>query len=99
MKKLVAFDLDGTLAESKSPIDDEMAALLGGLLAVVEVAVISGGGLAQFEQQLLGHLPAGARLTSLSILPTCGTKFLQYRDGWRTLYSEDLSDAQKQRIE
>jgi phosphomannomutase len=99
MKTLVAFDLDGTLAESKSAIDDEMAALLGGLLAVVEVAVISGGALPQFEQQLLGHLPAGARLASLSILPTCGTKFLQYHDGWRTSYSEDLSDAQKQRIE
>lgn len=28
MKKLIVFDLDGTLAESKSPIDGEMAALL-----------------------------------------------------------------------
>ncbi len=28
MKKLVVFDLDGTLAESKAPIDAEMAALL-----------------------------------------------------------------------
>ena len=32
MKKLVVFDLDGTLAESKSPIDAEMAALLSSLL-------------------------------------------------------------------
>ena len=28
MKKLVVFDLDGTLAESKSPLDAEMATLL-----------------------------------------------------------------------
>ena len=28
MKKLIVFDLDGTLAESKSSLDAEMAALL-----------------------------------------------------------------------
>jgi hydroxymethylpyrimidine pyrophosphatase-like HAD family hydrolase len=32
MKELVVFDLDGTLAESKAPIDDEMAKLLLDLL-------------------------------------------------------------------
>jgi hydroxymethylpyrimidine pyrophosphatase-like HAD family hydrolase len=43
MKKLVIFDLDGTLAESKSSLDDEMASLLSSLLRIVKVAVISGG--------------------------------------------------------
>jgi phosphomannomutase len=43
MKKLIVFDLDGTLAESKSPLDTEMAALLTSLLATVKVAIISGG--------------------------------------------------------
>ena len=43
MKKLVVFDLDGTLAPSKSSIDAETAALLDKLLGVFEVAVISGG--------------------------------------------------------
>jgi phosphomannomutase len=99
MKSLAAFDLDGTLAESKSAIDDEMAVLLRNLLEVVKVAIISGGALPQFELQVLGHLPKDAPLANLSILPTCGTKFVQYRDGWTTLYSEDLSDAQKQKIE
>ena len=28
MKKLIVFDLDGTLAESKSPLDAEMSRLL-----------------------------------------------------------------------
>ncbi len=46
MKKLVVFDLDGTLALSKSSLDNEMAALLDDLLGIVKVAVISGGGLA-----------------------------------------------------
>jgi phosphomannomutase len=99
MKTLVAFDLDGTLAESKSAIDDEMAALLRKLLDVIKVAIISGGALPQFEQQVLGHLPKDAPLANLSILPTCGTKFVRYQEGWHTLYSEDLSDAQKHKIE
>jgi phosphomannomutase len=99
MKTLVAFDLDGTLAQSKAAIDDEMATLLCKLLDVVKCAIISGGALPQFEQQVLGHLLKDARLANLSILPTCGTKFVQYRDGWTTLYSEDLSDAQKKKIE
>jgi phosphomannomutase len=98
VKNLVAFDLDGTLAESKSAIDGETAALLVRLLQTMQVAIISGGDTPQFEQQVLGHLAKDAPLANLSILPTCGTKFLQYRDGWHTLYSEDLSPAEKQKI-
>src|SRR5271165_4183350 len=99
MKNLIAFDLDGTLALSKSAIDDEMAKLLEGLMRVMQVAIISGGALPQFEQQVLAHLPKDESLKNLSILPTCGTKFLQYDDGWKTLYSEDLSATQRSKIE
>jgi len=49
VKKLIVFDLDGTLAESKSSLDSEMSGLLHDLLAVVRVAVISGGDWPQFE--------------------------------------------------
>jgi hypothetical protein len=35
MKKLIVFDLDGTLARSKSSLDDEMSALLCNLLGIV----------------------------------------------------------------
>ena len=97
MKRLIVFDLDGTLAPSKSPIDAEMASLLGKLLEVVKVAIISGGDFPQFETQLLAHLP-DVPLADLSILPTNGTKFYQYGDGWQKLYSEDFTDAQKQKI-
>jgi len=38
VKQLVVFDLDGTLAESKSSIDAEMSALLYNLLGIVKVA-------------------------------------------------------------
>ena len=52
MKWLIVFDLDGTLAESTRPLSAEMAAMLGGLLAVVDVAIISGGDWAQFDRQV-----------------------------------------------
>ena len=56
MKKLIVFDLDGTLAQSKSSIDAEMAALFNKLLDVIKVAVISGGNWPQFQKQVLSHL-------------------------------------------
>jgi phosphomannomutase len=98
MKKLIVFDLDGTLAESKSAIDAEMAGLLSELLRVTLVAVISGGDFPQFEKQMLAHLAPQSGLQRLSILPTCGTKFFQFDDGWRKRYSEDLSESQKKKI-
>jgi HAD superfamily hydrolase (TIGR01484 family) len=98
MIALVVFDLDGTLAQSKSAIDAEMATLIDSLLGIVKVAIISGGAWPQFEQQLLAHLGAGEGLNNLSLLPTCGTKFYQYDCGWKELYSEDFTAAEKDKI-
>jgi HAD superfamily hydrolase (TIGR01484 family) len=98
VKKLIVFDLDGTLAESKSPLDGEMSALLHDLLGSVKVAVISGGGWPQFEKQLLSNLPHDERLVNLSLLPTCGTKFFQYMGDWKRIYSEDFTADEKKKI-
>jgi HAD superfamily hydrolase (TIGR01484 family) len=98
MKRLIVFDLDGTLAESKSPIDTEMANLLNSLLAIVKVGVISGGAWPQFEKQVLAHLPHDDCLKNLSLLPTCGTKFYRHDAGWELLYSEDFTAAQRSTI-
>ena len=98
MKKLIVFDLDGTLAPSKSPLDAEMASLLRDLLEVVEVAIISGGAWLQFERQVLSHLPKDALLAKLSILPTCGTQFFQYKEEWKKLYAEDFTSDEKRKI-
>ena len=95
MKSLIIFDLDGTLAESKSALDAEMAALLGRLLRVVKVAIISGGAWPQYEEQVLSNLPSGDILKKLSLLPTCGTKFYRFDGAWRSLYSEDFSADEK----
>ena len=98
MKKLIVFDLDGTLAESKSAIDGEMSALLHDLLGVVKVAIISGGDWPQFENQVLANLRAGQHLGDLSLLPTCGTKFYRYASGWEKIYSEDFTTVEKNTI-
>ena len=98
MKKLIVFDLDGTIAVSKAPLDAEMAALLSGLLAVVKVAIISGGDWPQFQTQVLAHLALDPNLDQLSILPTCGTKFYEYGSSWELLYSEDFTDGEKEKI-
>ena len=98
MKKLIVFDLDGTLARSKSSLDDEMSALLTDLLSIVKVAVISGGAWPQFEEQLLSHLPHDERLLNLSILPTCGTQFYRYSGEWKKIYSEDFTADEKKKI-
>lgn len=100
MKKLIVFDLDGTLAESKAAIDKEMAGILSGLLAVARVAIISGGDWPQFEKQVLSHLPDKRLFKKLSILPTCGTKYYQYKKGWKQLYAENFTkDEDRQIIE
>jgi len=98
MKKLIVFDLDGTLAESKSPLDAEMSILLHELLAAVKVAVISGGDWPQFEKQVLSHLPQDESLKGLSLLPTCGTKFFRYTGQWGKIYSEDFTSDEKSKI-
>jgi len=98
MKKLVVFDLDGTLAKSKSSLDAEMATLLNKLLLFVKVAVISGGDWTQFQEQVLLHLANDERLKNLSLLPTCGTQFYRYDSEWKKLYSEDFTSEQKSKI-
>jgi HAD superfamily hydrolase (TIGR01484 family) len=98
MKKLIVFDLDGTLAPSKSSLDAEMSSLLHDLLEIIKVAVISGGAWLQFERQVLSNLPQDTRLASLSILPTCGTQFFQYTGQWKRLYAEDFTADEKGKI-
>jgi len=94
-KKLIVFDLDGTLATSKTAIDAEMAGLLAALLAAVQVAVISGGDWPQFASQLLVGLGDVAHMRNLSLLPTCGTKFYRYGGQWARVYAEDFTAAEK----
>jgi HAD superfamily hydrolase (TIGR01484 family) len=102
--RLVAFDLDDTLAASKTAIDARMASLLERLLGAVEVCVISGGQWGQFESQLVANLhPADpSALGRLHLMPTCGTQYYRYvgdsphESSWVQQYAENLDDDEKQ---
>ena len=98
MKKLIIFDLDGTLALSKQPLGKDMGDWIVKLLGVCRVAVISGGAWPQFQSQLLANLPGNDLLGRLSLLPTSGTRFLTYDGKWTELYAEDFAPAEKHKI-
>ncbi|MFB2582309.1 HAD-IIB family hydrolase [Herbiconiux sp. P15] len=99
--RLVAFDLDDTLAPSKAPLDPRMAELLVRLLDTVQVCVISGGQFGQFQSQLVANLPQSApHLEHLHLMPTCGTQYYRHEGGdWVQVYAENLSDDQKTRAQ
>lgn len=98
MKRLIAFDLDGTLAESKQPIDQGTAELLAELLGLLRVAVISGGDWPQFETQVVSRLPSTADLRQLFIMPTTGTKLYRFDEGWQIVYADVFSQEERSRI-
>ncbi len=99
MKQLVAFDLDGTLAESKQPLKEEMGEALADLLKVAHVAVISGGDWPQFDKQVASRLPERADRSKLWLMPTTGTKLYTFKDGgWSAVYAELFDDATRAKI-
>ena len=99
MKQLVAFDLDGTLAESKGQLQEPMQNALADLLDVADVAVISGGDWPQFEKQVASRLPERANRKRLWLMPTTGTKLYTYDDrGWRQVYAELFDDETREKI-
>ena len=98
--RLVAFDLDDTLAPSKSAIDPRIGAQLIALAERVEVAIISGGQLEQFRAQVVDRLPEASAevLSHIHLLPTCGTQYYRIEDGGIvTVYAYALTDDEKSR--
>lgn len=101
-KKLIIFDLDETLAESKNSIDAEMSNLLFNLLQKKLVAVISGGAFNQFQKQFLNNLNCPvALLFKMYLLPTSGSSFWIYnkeKNDWQVIYKEIIPESDKQKI-
>ena len=101
-KKVIAFDLDDTLAVTKSPISDQMSEILGRLLEHYDICVISGGNFDQFKKQVVDRLEAPVhKLNRLHLMPTCGTRYYRYdelKSEWALQYAEDLTDSHKRKI-
>lgn len=101
-KKVIAFDLDDTLAVTKSPISDQMSELLGKLIEHYDICVISGGAFTQFKKQVIDRVDIPKHLLNkFHMMPTCGTRYYRYdelKDEWAMQYAEDLTGDEKQSI-
>lgn len=103
-KNLIIFDLDGTLAKSKVPIDREMAKLLFQLIRIKKVVIISGAKFGRFRKQVLERLEIKKgdkkNLKNLFISPTDGAMlFRRQKEGWQKVYERDLAAAEIKKIE
>src|SRR4051812_11169744 len=102
MKKVLAFDMDDTIAITKSPISDRMAAAFDNVLENFDVCIISGGNYNLFHKQFIDRLHLDvAKLKRIHLMPTCGTRYYRYDEAtndWVLQYAEDLTDEEKQRI-
>jgi phosphomannomutase len=99
-KDLLVFDLDGTLAPSKSKVDKEMGTLIEKLIKVKKVAVISGGKIEQFKMELLDPLKSHkVNWENLFLFPTCSTAFYKFQKGkWKKVYAHTLKKKEITKI-
>lgn len=89
--KLIAFDLDGTLADSKAPIDPLMADALAKLLERYEICIITGGTQEQITRQVVDKLNKESKLDKLHLMPTGGASYLKFQNNeWVTIYEKNL---------
>jgi phosphomannomutase len=97
--KLIAFDLDDTLAESKQRLPAEMGELLGQLLERMPVAIMSGASFAQFEKQVLPALPDTPNMSRLFLFPTNAAQCYRFKGGrWQSVYDQSFNTFEKGRI-
>jgi HAD superfamily hydrolase (TIGR01484 family) len=98
-KKIVVADLDGTLAESKLPIDKEMVEILSELIKYIPLAVIGGGSYEKFSEQLISKIPKNSNLSKLYLFPTNATTFFSFSNGeWKKVYELALTEDEKAKI-
>ncbi len=100
-KKLIVFDIDGTLTLTKAPMDAEMAGLLAELLATKRVAIIGGGKYALFKEQLSKLYRIRnpkPPLERLFLFPATATSFYRYDRGLQKVYATKLSLKERRHI-
>ena len=95
----MAFDLDGTLAESKQRLPDAMGELLALLLGKMPIAIMSGASFTQFERQFLPSIPDTKHIDRLYIFPTNAAQCYTCVGGiWGPVYDRSFNLFEKGRI-
>lgn len=99
-KKVIVFDLDKTLAKSKSPVDDDIATILSELLEKYKISVITGGKLEQLIKQVVEHLEVSPdRFLNLYLQPTSGSALYTWQNNeWREIYNEKIPESERKMI-
>ena len=107
--EILAFDLDGTLAQSKGPLDVEMVKILKELLKYKKVAILSGGNFEQFSKQILNRFSLFSGLSNftfqhskinlfknLFLFPNSASSFFVYKNfAWQNIYNLLLAKREK----
>ena len=103
-KKIIAFDLDGTLAVSKSPMTEEVGNLIKELLKQKIIIVTSGGWFKQFQLQFLPTFhnddSIAPFIKNLILLPNSGSQRYEYdqeKKEWELTDNEPLGEDVKDR--
>ena len=103
-KKIITFDIDGTLTVSKGPITDYVAYLVKELVKKKLVVLISGARFEQFKTQFLPPFHDNDFLFSfghnLILLPTSGSQIYQYdktKKEWQLTDKEPLREDIKEK--
>lgn len=95
--KVLAFDLDGTLAESKQIIPDKIAAELNRLLDSYTVAIVTGGNIEQVQRQVVSKL---ANPTGLEVFSCSGATYHIYGlNGITEIYEHMIKDDDRWEIQ
>lgn len=81
-KKIIAFDIDGTLTASKTPITESMAKLIKELVKQKMVVAIAGGNFKQLQTQFLPPFLHDDSMIpfihNFTLLPTSGSQRYEY---------------------
>ena len=103
VKKVIVCDLDGTLTKSKANLDQDMSQIISKVLLKHKMAIISGAGYAQFQNQFVSHLKCGEEsLKNLYLFPVNGSAYYRYNDSisdkWEQVYLEKMSESEKKEV-
>jgi HAD superfamily hydrolase (TIGR01484 family) len=97
--RVIAFDLDTTLARSKMRMTEEMGRRLAALTHLSTVAIVSGGRFEQFRTQVLDvldGLDTPPDRSRLHLMPTSGTRYFRWQKGeWVCVYAHDLAEQDR----
>ncbi|WP_201737200.1 HAD-IIB family hydrolase [Bifidobacterium aemilianum] len=94
--RLLAFDLDNTLAFSRKPMSPAMASRISQLTRLIPLAVITGGRHDLVVKQVLDMLDEQTNKQSLYLMPATGTQlYLWVQGAWHCEYSYVLSAEER----